>query len=32
VRWSLSGLNASSGQVVIETIELTYSKFKAFSL
>ena len=32
VHWSISGLNASSSKVIIETIELTYSNFKPFSL
>lgn len=32
VRWSLSSLDASSSQVIIETMELTYSKFTSFSL
>lgn len=32
VNWSLSGLNASSGDVIIETMELTYSSFFPFSL
>lgn len=32
VNWSISGLNASSGQVIIETMELTYSNFRPFSL
>lgn len=32
VRWSISGLNAASGQVLIETMELTYSNFRSFSL
>lgn len=32
VHWSLSALNASSGQVIVETMELTFSNFRAFSL
>lgn len=32
VNWSLSPLDADSGKVIVETIELTYSKFRAFSL
>ena len=32
VHWSLSTLNASSGQVIVETMELTFSNFRPFSL
>lgn len=32
VYWSLSGLDASSSQLVVETMELKYSKLESFSL
>ena len=32
VHWSLSPLDATSGEVIIETIELAYTNFKPFSL
>lgn len=32
ISWSLSGINASSGQLIIETIKLTYKQVKLFSL
>jgi phage tail-like protein len=32
VHWSLSSLDAGSGKVIIETMELSYTSFKPFSL
>lgn len=32
VHWSISALDANSSQVIIETMELTYSNFRPFSL